>query len=506
MYTEGRRQKAEGRKQGPSDLGVRRLLLAAFCLLPSAFCLLPSAHGQVPVPHPAPHWAASPLLHVRFGGMAGLHATFYQGTPDGRDFPAPVAVGLRPGYIYRVRLSGLPGQPDRMLYPTLEVRGTLQLPPGLHSADYPAPVTFTPEEIDQVLSGAVLTKVVFLEDPNHALAEASRPDQPLEIDVAPGADPLDEARARGRPLIIVRLGERDVSREELARQSIPGTIKLPDQTVLPSAMSPPCIPWAGVPIYDPILGPRFPDEECLHDGGTRRAGIGPDGRPQGLEPSDTVAAYTDSQGRRSLAVSNRICLCVPRFVVMRGLTALVAYQTVLGTARTQRAEIQSQIQNRARIWEIQHNAQLQGFTGRERPSVIVVIQSAPQVVGQVEGIQVTGTVVEVHDVTSVPNVPPPPDKPLILCKWADAQAAQVGDVVTMYLKYSNHGGQPITGVAVADSLTGRLEYVPGSERSDRDAAFTTTPNEAGSATLRWEVRGPLPPGQSGLVSFRVRIR
>ena len=44
--------------------------------------------------------------------------------------------------------------------------------------------------------------------------------------------------------------------------------------------------------------------------------------------------------------------------------------------------------------------------------------------------------------------------------------AQVGDVVTFFLKYSNHGGQPITNVAVSDSLTGRLEYVIGSARAD----------------------------------------
>ena len=52
----------------------------------------------------------------------------------------------------------------------------------------------------------------------------------------------------------------------------------------------------------------------------------------------------------------------------------------------------------------------------------------------------------------------------------------------------------------------RFEYVPGSSRADRSVTFTTQENEAGSKVLRWQVNGPLLPGQSGMVSFQVRIR
>ena len=79
-------------------------------------------------------------------------------------------------------------------------------------------------------------------------------------------------------------------------------------------------------------------------------------------------------------------------------------------------------------------------------------------------------------------------------------------MVTFYLKYTNHGGKPISDVALSDSLTGRLEYVPGSARSDRNAVFTTQENEAGSVILRWEVTGKLLPGQSGIVSFQAKMR
>jgi uncharacterized repeat protein (TIGR01451 family) len=94
----------------------------------------------------------------------------------------------------------------------------------------------------------------------------------------------------------------------------------------------------------------------------------------------------------------------------------------------------------------------------------------------------------------------------VLTKCADKQAAQVGDLITFTLKYANTGGQPITGIVVADSLTGRLEYIIGSAKTDRPANFTTQLNEAGSVILRWETTSPLPPGQTGTVTFQARIR
>ena len=96
--------------------------------------------------------------------------------------------------------------------------------------------------------------------------------------------------------------------------------------------------------------------------------------------------------------------------------------------------------------------------------------------------------------------------PLQLCKSADRMAAQVGDVITFALKYGNVGGKPITGVVVSDSLTGRLEYVVGSAKSDRHTTFTIEPNEAGSVILRWAVTGALPPGQQGMITFQARVR
>jgi uncharacterized repeat protein (TIGR01451 family) len=130
------------------------------------------------------------------------------------------------------------------------------------------------------------------------------------------------------------------------------------------------------------------------------------------------------------------------------------------------------------------------------------------ITARIEGLHFIST--ETHTGAVVGTCPPPehpelPDK-LIIIKWPDKCDLQIGDVVTFFIKYSNRGGQPIASIVVNDSLTARLEYVPGSAKTDRDALFTTTPNEVDSLLLRWEVTGELLPGQSGIVSFQARVR
>jgi uncharacterized repeat protein (TIGR01451 family) len=520
---------------------------------------------------PPPAQGPAPLLYVRFLGPEGLHVTFFQGQAPPRDVPAPVTVGLRPGYLHRVQLSGIPGLPGVTLSPTLEVHGTLCLSPHLSPADYPAPIELTAQDVQQVLAGALLTKVIYLEDPEKAQPVASRADQPLIRDFPPGHDILSEARALGRPMVVVCLGQRDVKPQELARQTVNDTILLPGQRSLGPPRVPPCLPFACVQVYDPFLGPKPCTEEILHDGGdtARPAGILPDGRVGGVDPSDTVAEYTDSHGRRHLSVSNRVCLIVPRFAVLRTTCPLAGHHLVVGPVGAEGVLAREQLVRQVPPLEALKIKQLAALNGREKPSgaiatlgpvtlievkvlnavhvyigpweVVGTVRAlelaevervrmkrqvelaleltkaqrttsleqviGPAVVGRVEGLSVVSSAVETRDFTvCCHEAPHPPEKPLVLFKWADAQAAQVGDVVTFHLKYSNQGGQPISDVAVVDSLTGRLEYVPGSAKSSRDAVFTIQENDAGSVVLRWEVGGKLLPGTSGVVSFQARVR
>ncbi len=523
-----------------------------------------TAIAQMP---PPPGLGPAPLLFVRFNGPLGMHATFFQGRPAGYDYAAPVAVGLRPGYLYRIRLSGFTDYPGVSLYPSLEVRGSLALRPAMVAAAYPAPVVLTDADIRSALSGSLVTKVIYLEDPDKAIPAATRPDQVLEADRPLTCDPLAEARELGRPMLIVRLGEREVSPDELISQNVPGTILLPGEKNLALPRVGPCLPWACWP-----MGARA-EEECLHDGGDRglAAGIGPDGRVRGLDPEDTVAEYTNSRGRRDVVPSNRICLCVPRYGVLRTVLPLGRVEGELTPIDTRAVNGQVLVQTHVpSLLALQYN-QLKGYQGRQRPSgaeaaagpgtllrvnvleateidigpwtwiysqeavritaaqrtlmkrQIELAKQLSSVTGLARTQQITGTAVvgriqghtevlegvaETRDLTCLCEKPVPvlPDKPLVLCKWADKHAAQIGDIVTIYLRFSNHGGQPITDIAVSDSLNGRLEYIPDTAQSDRPAVFTMQENEAGSLILRWEVSGRLLPGQSGVVRFQVKVR
>jgi uncharacterized repeat protein (TIGR01451 family) len=457
-----------------------------------------------------PAHGPAPLLHVQISGPPGLRVTFYPGSRAGQEYAAFASAGLRPGYVYRVKLTGYPRAPGQAaaLYPSLEVLGTLQLPPGLRASDFPVTVHLSADDIDLVLHGALLTKVFALEHPAQAFPTATSAEQPLEVQAPPGTDPVAFARTLGRPLLVVRLGERELTAEELAAQAIPGTVLLPGDRALALPRVRPWVPWACWPVYDPVLGPRPPEEECLHDGGDRgtRAGLDAAGRVRGLDAEDTVAAYSDSLGGRHLAISNRVCVCSPRFVAVRSVTGLEHYDLVMAVGSTEglRGREMLRVGQGGRV--VRQAEQPRGLAGRERPSGIEAAPFGASVVGRLEGLAQVIRVQETGDVTGVPNEVQPPDRPLVLCKSVDRPAAPIGEVVTFTLRYTNTGGQPITDVVVSDSLSGRLEYVPGSWRSDRDAAFTTEQNEAGSLILHWQITGRLLPGQSGLIRFQARIR
>lgn len=543
-----------------------RSLIAALALLAVPLALVSAAP-----PPGLPPSGPAPLLHVRLIGPTGTHVTFFQGRYH-RDYLAPQTVGLRPGYIYRVELSGLPGRAGVSFFPTLEVRGTLQVPAQGRASQFPASVVLTDADFDAAARGTLVTKVVYLESPTNAVAEATRPDEPLERDVRPPYDPLDEARELGRPVLVVRLGQRPFQCDELMAESVPGTILLPGEQTLAWPKAPPILPYACFPLYDPRIGPRPAEEEFVCDGGDRglKAGIGPDGRAANVGPEDTVAEWVDDQGRKHLTCSNRVCLLAPRFAILRSELPLARYDSSTSPGATRLVEIGSQMRLSTPSITTQQTETLSGLRGRERPSGtesreglnqilrLEVIRAEDMMAGpiaalgtqeirklseaqrtelrrqlefthaigrftglagveQVEHTEVAGRVVggpevvkgrvETRDLTvCCEDTPTLPDKPLVLVKCADRHEAQVGDVVEFTLRYSNQGGKPFTDLAVTDSLTTRLEYVPGTAKSDRDAVFTMQANEAGSLLLRWEITGVLQPGTGGIIKFKARVR
>jgi uncharacterized repeat protein (TIGR01451 family) len=450
-------------------------------------------------------------MYVRFAGPQGAKLIVYRGFDQGKKLDLPVTLGFRPGYAYRLAISDVPGFPQQVFSPTLEVRGTLVLSPKARNADFPAHIQFTEDELQRISLGAFVKKVIALERPDQALPVATKPDEPLEISVQSSRDPYIEAAERGQPLVVFQLGQRVLTPQELNALAIPGTVLLPGERVLGIPKVPPYLMWNWCPVFDPILGPRHPSEfMAVYDGGDSHnpAGFDRFGRLKGLDPSDTIAEYLDSKGTQKFAASNRIGLCVPRFIIFKTELNHAMQATRINTNTTLAAATPSASVGQLSLKSQSQQQHSESVDTRMRLSGNYN-SLRTTVVGRMQGLDIKtnlSTVKAVEATMTGPKEPEPPDGPLMIIKWPDKLCVNVGEVVTFYLKYSNTGGQPITNVVVTDSLAARFEYVKGSTKTDRDALFTTQVNEVGSTLLRWEFTGALQPREHGLITFQVRVR
>ncbi len=114
--------------------------------------------------------------------------------------------GLLVGHVYRLKLEDMPELPGIELYPTVEVLDRLHPPQGRETA-YPVPVDFTLDELEAAAAGGLVTKVVYLEQPD--LASPQPQEDRIPTATLPSrANVLAESDRVGRPLAIVRLGSR----------------------------------------------------------------------------------------------------------------------------------------------------------------------------------------------------------------------------------------------------------------------------------------------------------
>ena len=147
------------------------------------------------------------LQPVSIDVAGGARVTVYSHGPE------PVAsadssrlFALNPGHTYRLCLTDMNEFPGVELYPTVEVLDRLHPPPG--QADrFPVPVPFSRTDIQEALAGNLVTRVIYLEDPETA-QELDPLHRELPQQVAPADNVLQRADQLGRPMIIIRLGNR----------------------------------------------------------------------------------------------------------------------------------------------------------------------------------------------------------------------------------------------------------------------------------------------------------
>lgn len=124
-----------------------------------------------------------------------------------KPLPAPRKAGLALGQVYRLRITDIPYEEGREVFPTIELIDRLHPPRG-QEVRFAIPIEFTQEDLEMALAGKYVTRVVYLEDPNNALPVSADKVGNESFDALPGEDPLEVADRIGRPMAIIRLGGR----------------------------------------------------------------------------------------------------------------------------------------------------------------------------------------------------------------------------------------------------------------------------------------------------------
>lgn len=146
----------------------------------------------------------APFQPVAFSGPKGTEFSLAQNGSYGKG-EAKLMAGLAVGAIYRFRVTGIPQAIGAELYPTVELIGRTFPPPGLETS-YPIPINLSRTDLEDALAGNLVTRVIYLEDPQTAVPLAMKRTESRPIDITPDQDALATADTFGRPIAIVRIG------------------------------------------------------------------------------------------------------------------------------------------------------------------------------------------------------------------------------------------------------------------------------------------------------------
>jgi uncharacterized repeat protein (TIGR01451 family) len=216
--------------------------------------------------------------------------------------------------------------------------------------------------------------------------------------------------------------------------------------------------------------------------------------------------YGDHLGRTHILPSNPVCLCVPRFVSLRVVCNVAGVAQNESASRVAATEAGRLIGLNLKPEPIKYLDKALINKTKARVSIDIGTDRVVSLYSR-EGVRIIGRIESAKQVIAT-ETPPEEccDEPLELCKSCSTDKAQIGDVVTYTIKYANKSCQPIHDVAIVDSLIERLDYIPGSQKSSREAIFVTQQNEVGTLILRWEIKDPIAAKQGGEVSFQARIK
>ncbi len=158
----------------------------------------------------APPPAMAATSQIRFMGPDGMQIGWQIGTGYAENqLTAPGRYNFTQGYIYRLKLTSIPGREGPALYPTLMVYPVHPATEAYLSHNS-VPIVLTDEDLQQVDSNNFVTKVVYLPDPQHQDLAIPGAEVLVSTRLDPGIDPIAEADRRGTIMAVLRVGNMDL--------------------------------------------------------------------------------------------------------------------------------------------------------------------------------------------------------------------------------------------------------------------------------------------------------
>ncbi|HWE39701.1 MAG TPA: hypothetical protein VG406_24340 [Isosphaeraceae bacterium] len=204
---------------------------------------------------------------IFFVDPPGMKIGWQTSSPTGEKMylPAQLTVPARynfnQGFIYRLKLTDIPGHPGLVLYPTIEVAPSTPVTDAYvtHNA---IPAIFEEADFDQIKAGNFVTKVIYLPDPKYQELAIQGVETLVSTRLEPGVDPILEADRRGTILMILRVGAIDLEMPGAGAMAPNMNVAMPGAagtaTVLPPGSLPPGVnPF--VPRVVPTPAPTLPE-------------------------------------------------------------------------------------------------------------------------------------------------------------------------------------------------------------------------------------------------------
>lgn len=158
----------------------------------------------------APPPAVAATSQIRFMGPDGMQIGWQ--IPTGyaeNQLTAPGRYNFNQGFIYRLKLTAIPGREGPALYPTLQVYPVHPATEAYLSHNS-VPIVLTDEDLQQVDSNNFVTKVIYLPDPQHQDLAIPGAEVLVSTRLDPGIDPIAEADRRGTIMAVLRVGNMDL--------------------------------------------------------------------------------------------------------------------------------------------------------------------------------------------------------------------------------------------------------------------------------------------------------